>query len=398
MRALAATLGSSLGLVFVCLAGLHTAHAQTPPKKYQDLYHELDSQLSAFERRLPPRSSGSAPIRAATLLSANCHRGEVILGESQREATLRELEALKGVGAEGIVLEVCFPLLTRAFRDPQPFIEYYANLANEIHVRGLQLVVEHNSLLPAYASIDVRPYYKKLTKQRFGRERFAELKTILLAMNPEYLTLVSEPRTHTAGLNLTVSDWRTYVQRSVDTLSEQLGSFPTLLGAGSGLWDDFAYVEAFSAIKGLSYIDLHLYPLAAGGQSNLERLFAWPERIRAIDPGKRIIMSELWLYKAGANERFDSVADPTVLARDVYGFWSPLDRKFLRIVGIAAREKGIEVVAPFWSRYFFAYLDYNDPLTFNLRPTALLNLASQRAYAAILNGQHTDTGLAFRGK
>ena len=397
MRALAATLGSSLGLVFVCLAGLHTAHAQTPPKKYQDLYHELDSQLSAFERRLPPRSSGSAPIRAATLLSANCHRGEVILGESQREATLRELEALKGVGAEGIVLEVCFPLLTRAFRDPQPFIEYYANLANEIHVRGLQLVVEHNSLLPAYASVDVRPYYKKLTKQRFGRERYAELKTILLAMNPEYLTLVSEPRTHTAGLSLTVSDWRTYVQRSVDMLSEQLGSFPTLLGAGSGLWDDFGYVEAFSAIKGLGYIDLHLYPLISGGESNLERLLAWPDRIRGIDPGKRIIMSELWLYKASTGERFNAAADPGVFARDVYGFWSPLDRKFLRVVGIAARAKGIEVVGPFWSRYFFAYLDYNDPLTFNLRPTALLNLASQRAYAAILNGKHTDTGLVFRG-
>jgi hypothetical protein len=386
-----------LQLVVACLASIAIAHAQTPPKKYQDLYRELDSQLSAFERRLPSRSSGTAPIRAATLLSANCHRGEFILSDAQREATLRELDALKELGAEGIVLEICYPLLTPAFRDPQPFIEYYANLANEIHVRGLQLVVEHNSLLPAYASVDVRPYYKKLTKQRFGRERYAELKTILLALNPEYLTLVSEPRTHTAGLNLTVSDWRTYVQRSVDTLSEQLGSFATQLGAGSGLWDDFGYVEAFSAIKGLNYIDLHLYPLTTGGESNLERLLAWPDRIRAIDPGKRVIMSELWLYKAGASERFNAVADPAVFARDVYGFWSPLDRKFLRVVGVAAREKRIELVAPFWSRYFFAYLDYNDPLTFNLRPTALLNLASQRAYAAILNGQHTDTGLAFRG-
>ena len=397
MRALATLLGWSLGFLFVCLAGIHTAYAQTAPKKYQDLYSDLDSQLSAFERRLPSRSSGAAPIRAATLLSANCHRGESMLGESQREATLRELDALKGLGAEGIVLEICYPLLTPAFRDPQPFIEYYANLANEIHVRGLQLVVEHNSLLPAYASVDVRPYYKKLTKQRFGRERYAELKTILLALNPEYLTLVSEPRTHTAGLNLTVSDWRSYVQRSVETLSEQLGSFATRLGAGSGLWDDFGYVEAFSAIKRLNYIDLHLYPLTSSGESSLERLLAWPDRIRAIDPDKRIIMSELWLYKARASERFKAVVDPAVFARDVYGFWSPLDRKFLRVVGVAAREKSIDLVAPFWSRYFFAYLDYNDPVTFNLRPADLLNLASQRAYAAILSGRHTDTGLAFRG-
>jgi hypothetical protein len=284
MRAVATALGSGLGLVFVCLSGVHGAYAQTAPKKYQDLYRELDAQLSSFERRLPPRSSGAAPTRAATLLSANCHRGESMLSDAQREATLRELDALKGLGAEGIVLEICYPLLTRAFRDPQPFIEYYANLANEIHVRGLQLVVEHNSLLPAYASIDIRPYYKKLTKQRFGRERYAELKTILLALNPEYLTLVSEPRTHTAGLNLTVNDWRTYVQRSVETLSEQLGSFPTQLGAGSGLWDDSAFIEAFSAIKGLNYIDLHLYPLTSGGESNLERLLAWPDRMAGLSP------------------------------------------------------------------------------------------------------------------
>jgi len=373
------------------------AYAQTPPKKYQDLYRELDSQLSAFERRLPPRPSGTQPIRAATLLSANCQRGEFMLTDTQREATLRELDALKSLGAEAIVVEICYPLLTPAFRDPQPFIDYYANLANEIHVRGLQLVIEHNSLLPAYASIDVRPYYKKLTKQRFGRERYIELKAILLACSPDYLTLVSEPRTHTAGLNLTVSDWRTYVQRSLDALLEQLGSFQTQLGAGSGLWDDIGYVEAFAAIKGLNYVDLHLYPLSTGGESNLERLRAWPDRIRAIDPGKRIIMSELWLYKAGASERFNAAADPTVLARDVYGFWAPLDRKFLRVVGAAAREKGIELVAPFWSRYFFAYLDYNDPVTFNLRPPALMSLANQRAYTAIVNGQHTDTGLAFRG-
>ena len=395
MKRSGATLGASLLLLCACLGWSHASQAQTPPKKYQDLYRELDAQLSTFQRQLPPRSSGAAPIRAATLLSANCHRGEFILSDAQREATQRELDALKDLGAQAIVLEICYPLLTPAFRDPLPFIEYYANLANEVHVRGLQLVVEHNSLLPAYASVDVRPYYKKLNKQRFGRERFAELKAILLGLNPDYLTLVSEPRTHTAGLNLTLSDWRTYVQRSADMLAEQLGAFPTRLGAGSGLWDDFGYVEAFSAIKGLSYIDLHLYPLSAGGQSNLERLLTWPDRIRAIDSTKRIIMSELWLYKAGASERFNSVVDPTVFARDVYGFWAPLDQKLLRVVGVAAREKAIELVAPFWSRYFFAYLDYNDPLTFNLRPADLMNLASQRAYAAILKGQHTDTGLVF---
>jgi hypothetical protein len=383
-------------LVLACLGWTQAAFGQNAPKKFQNAYRELDAQLSEFHRRLPARSFGTAPIRAASLLSANCQRGEFILSDAQREAALHELDALGRLGADGIVLQICYPLLTPAFRDPQPFIDYYANLANAVHVRGMKLVVEHNSLLPAYASVDVRPYYRKLTKQRFARERFAELKVILLATNPDYLTLVSEPGTHTAGLNLTVSDWRSYVQHSVDALSKELGTISTLLGAGSGLWENFDYIQAFAGIKGLSYIDLHLFPLTTGGQSNLERLLAWPDRIRAIDPGKRIIASELWLYKAGTEERFDSGLDPRVVARDVFSFWTPLDRKFLQIVGVAAREKGIELVAPFWSRYFFAYLDYNDPSTFKLRPSDLLNAAGQRAYAAILKGQYTDTGLGFR--
>lgn len=412
--------GLVLGLSLV--AWTQSAFGQSAPKKYQDLYRELDAQLSAFDRRLPPVSAGKAPIRAATLLSANCQRGEIILGSAQLEGTLRELDALKSLDADGIVLQVCYPLLTPRFRDPQPFLDYYANLANQVRARGMKLLVEHDSLLPAYASVDPRPYYRKLTKQRFERERYEELKTIVLALQPDYLTLVSEPRTHSSGLKLTAKDWRKYIQRSVDTLSQQLGSFPTLLGAGSGLWDDFAYVEAFAGIKGLSYIDLHLYPLATGGQSNLDRLLAWPDRIRAIDPGKRIVMSEAWLYKAGGAEVLNPAADgkklspatlnpatlspatlnlailnPAVFARDVYSFWVPLDEKFLRVVGVAAREKGIELVAPYGSRYFFAYLDYNDPLTFRLKAKDLMSLASQRAYEAILRGQVTDTGLAFRG-
>src|SRR5262249_45829864 len=163
-------LAGLLALAF--LAYMPTVFADGVPKKYQGLYRELDARLSEFQRQLPPRSSRAAPIRAAALLGADCHRGEFILTETQREATLGELEALARLGADGIVLEICYPLLTSGFRDPQPFIEYYANLANEVHVRGMKLVVAHSSLLPAYASIDVRPYYSKLTKQRFMRERY----------------------------------------------------------------------------------------------------------------------------------------------------------------------------------------------------------------------------------
>jgi hypothetical protein len=122
----------------------------------------------------------------------------------------------------------------------------------------------------------------------------------------------------------------------------------------------------------------------------------WPDRIRAIDPGKSVVMSELWLYKLGSAEKFKGALDPAIFARDPFSFWSPLDQKFLRIAGRAARATKLELAAPFWSRYFFAYVDYNDPLTFRLSPRQLVDLAAQRAAEAILQNRVTETGAAFR--
>ena len=53
-----------------------TAFAQGTPKKYQALYRDLDAQLATLDLRVPAAQTGKVPIRAATLLSANCHRGK----------------------------------------------------------------------------------------------------------------------------------------------------------------------------------------------------------------------------------------------------------------------------------------------------------------------------------
>jgi hypothetical protein len=391
-RGFDARLLAALIAVMLCAA----ATAQGVPKKYQTLYRQLDGELAAFDLNVPTARAGKPPIRAAALNSADCHRGEILLESATREITLRELDALKNLGAEGIVLHVCYPLLTPQFRDPQPFIDYYTNIANEVRTRNLKLLIEHGTLQPALVATDVRPYYVKLTKPRFMRERYAELKTILVALQPDYVTLVSEPSTQNAGLKLTVKDWRSYVARSVDMLAEQLGSFPTLLGAGSATSEDISYVEAFSSISGLHYIDLHWYPVSSVATDSLQRILSWPDRIRAIDPAKQIVMSEVWLYKLTAGEKWSGTIGPDIRARDVYEFWAPLDQKFLRIAGRAARAKNTEWIAASSSRCFFSYLDYNDPLTFRMNARQLIDLAGQRAYSAILNNQITETGAAFR--
>jgi hypothetical protein len=365
------------------------------PKKYQPLYSELESQLTVFESRLPKPPGERTLRRGAVLSSMRCDHPESLLSQARRETAIRELDSLRRAGAQVIVIEVCYPLLTPGFQDPRALLEHYANLANEIRRRDMQLLVEHGALAPAEGIVLASRFYQHMTKQRFAEERYAELKSIAEALQPDYLTMVSDPRGQSAGLKLSAKDWNRYVDSSNAALRRELGDFVKALGAGLGLRSDVAYADAFAAVPGLDYIDLRMYPFVMGRDNLLDRLLSWPDRIRAIDPAKRIVLSEAWLYKAGIEEASDAAPDPAISARSVYGFWSPLDVRYLRAVARAARLKGIELMAPLWSSYFFAYLDFYDPATFKASPRRLMELEEQRAAESMSRGELTDTGRAF---
>jgi hypothetical protein len=121
----------------------------------------------------------------------------------------------------------------------------------------------------------------------------------------------------------------------------------------------------------------------------------WPQRIRAIDPGKRILLSAAWLYKGNPGGPFKGAADLDALAREAFGYWSLLDVKFLRATAHAARAGGIELLGASRPQYLFAYLDFFDPATYRARARLLLDLAAQRAATAMEHGELTDTGRAF---
>ena len=367
------------------------------PKKYQLLYATLETQLNAFEARLPKVSGERALLRGAMLESMRCAHPESLLSETRRENATRELDALRRAGAQAIVIEVCYPLLSPGFQDPRLLLEHYANLANEVRRRDMKLVIEHGALGPKEGIVVASRFYQRMTKQRFAEERYAELKSIAIALQPDYLTMVSDPRAQSAGLKLSAKDWNRYVAGSIAALRHELGDFVQALGAGVGLWYDVGYLDAFAAAPGLDYVDLRLYPLVMGRENSLDRLLSWPDRIREIDPAKRILVSQAWLYKAGGEDAATPVADPDIVARGVYGFWAPLDARYLRAIARAARVKDIEFMAPLWSSFFFAYLDFYDPATFKAIPRRLMELEEQRASGAMARDELTAAGKAFSG-
>jgi len=301
---------------------------------------------------------------------------------------------LQRAGVQLVTLDVCYPLLSEQFHDPRPPLEHYANLANAVRMRGMQLLVRSRALPPSDGSIVARRYYLRLPKQRYFNERYEEAKAIALALQPDFLTLVTDPQQDAAGLKLSLKDWRAYLRKTTTALHAQLGDFVPALGAAAALSDSPDLIDTLAAIPGLAYVELRVDRLATPKDNLLARLLSWPERIRTIDPGKRILIGAAWLYKASPQE----AAVPPQLgisARDVYSFWAPLDIEFLRVLMRVARARNIEAIVVAQPRYLFAYLDFFDPTTFRATPLLLMELAERQASAAMASGRLSQTGQTF---
>jgi hypothetical protein len=364
------------------------------PKRYQPLYAELDAALRRFEQQLP-QATGAAPLRAAVLATTRCASIQEMLEPARREAFALELTALRNVGADAAVLEVCYPLLTPAFQDPRPYLEHYANLANEVRLRGLKLVVRHTLLPATPAAPALQRYWARLTRPRFAAEHLEEARAILYALQPDYLTLQADRSAQPAGNRLQPQDWARLLRNAAEQLRGNAGVLNTRLGAGLGATADTTLLDALARVPGLDYLDLQLYPVWAAGQDQLQRLRDWPARVRTADPARRIIVSETWLRKVGRSEQAKPPAEDQLQVRDAYSFWGPLDQRYLQVLGRVARSEAIELVGIARPYPLFAYLDFFDPALFRLTNRALIERLQHEFEVAVRTLPPTPVGRAF---
>ena len=391
--------GALLTAPAACAVSSRRSEAAVPadvPPAYRALYAELDARLSAFLAGLPAQRPGK-PLKAANLLTVNAHVGDKLFSAEWQATHRLYLDRLESLGADAIVLAVSYPILTPGFSDAEAYLDFYAGMAEEIRRRGMRVVVKHNTLLPGYTALPVSRYYRGLDASRFGKERYIEAARIVDALKPDFLSLVGEPGTHNdaTGLDLSVAQWVAYVRAVVERLPSDVPNHGTLLGAGAGTWESAGYFDGYARIANLDYVDLHIYPLSNGFRDYLEVASSWSRRVRSIDATKRVIIGETWLYKAGRRELAQTAANKTIFARDAYSFWAPLDVKFLRSVEALSRAEGMLMYAPFWTRYFFAYLDASSPQLAGKRPDEIMQLANLAAFAAMKAGRTTASGRAF---
>jgi hypothetical protein len=215
-----------------------------------------------------------------------------------------------------------------------------------------------------------------------------QLLVIAHDIKPDYLTLANEPTTEEGltGFTITPAVWSAFISSTLKKIDRSSG---LLIGAGTGTWEDPAYINTLYNMPGLDYIDLHIYALNTDG-TLLTRALTWATQARAA--GKKVTVSEAWLWKAAPAELGGGVAvSDTIMNRDVYSFWSPLDERFFQdIIGLADATN-MDFVSFFWTRNLLSYLDYNNA-TKSLATAEYNREINQASLTAVQNGTESLLG------
>ncbi len=363
-------------LTALCLAtgaaALAFGQSAIPPASFRDLYVSHQQKLEAFDRKVTAQWNGqkSPVLWGAELLMANCNRGRALLEPAAREGILEEIAGLQALGVKAVTVCIGFPILYEPFYrfngDPEDyarFIKFYRELAAEIHRRGLKLIVESSVLFPGSYSREsgfkLAAYYRTLTGRQLADGRARNVVAIAREARPDFLNTGSEPDTQgkiTGKLFLQdpglYADMIAYFVRQL----RQAGLSDIPIGAGIGTWQPRgeAYLKALLA-TGIDYLDLHVYAI---NRNYLDNAITYADMAQAA--GKKVAMSEAWLLKTRDSELggVSTTSDPSTFARDVYSFWAPLDQRFLGALIKYAYWKHLLYFSPFWSRYFWSYVDH----------------------------------------
>jgi len=114
-----------------------------------------------------------------------------------------QLNALRAIGVQAIMVEIGFPMLYAPFlasQDPtypQQVANYYQAVANAVRAARLKLVIE-NDVLPVSdvaAKWDVAPFYATLNWTQYQAARAQTTVTIAELMQLDYMVLLQESAT-----------------------------------------------------------------------------------------------------------------------------------------------------------------------------------------------------------
>jgi hypothetical protein len=328
------------------------------PAEFQATAAELNAELTHFETTLnqQPAKSQSDVIIATELAYANGNIAEGLLSAGTLDRNRTMLDRLHSLGVRGVVIQICFPLLDPSYPRSGEYLQFFKDIVAEAHTHGMKVLVESGVIFANTPYSPAKIDWSIYTTQTLLQGRENQVLRIAREIRPDYLMIGNEPTTEAmlTGLTITAADWGNFLS---DTLGKIDRSGGALIGSGVGTWEDASYFNRVMQLQALDFIDLHIYPLGQNG-ALLDRALDDARQARA--SGKHVTVSESWLYKIVPQEGQAALGNyAEAYNRDVYSFWEPLDERFLTDMTRLADTTSMDFISFFWSRYFFAYLDYN---------------------------------------
>lgn len=348
--------------------------------------------MNGFDAYLDAHNTGvNYPvIFGGELIPANGNRGPVLLKPQTMRATALYLDRLQELGLQGVTLPIGYPIYTPNFPNYQEYRQFFMQVAQEVRKRGMTFSVES---AVAFANTDFSTMtfdYSQLTFDQFEMQRKQMIAQIIQDLNPDYLNLGSEPDTE---YQLTgFQEFRSpdgYVNY-VNYILSGLDRGNTKIGAGVGTWGNVDYARSLAANTSLDSIHIHVYPVYSSFLQNILTIADVAKQ-----NGKRVVLDEAWLSKADKPTGSSVASAPDIFRRDTFSFWAPLDQKFLSVIVKSARLAHIEYISPFWTQYFFGYVDYSPDIA-NLSFTQLISMANGIAAGNIQSDHFSSTGLFYR--
>ncbi len=380
---------SAVFVSLLLIPGAAYAQPASVPAEYRAMVSEIDKTLRPLERQYQKAArAGRRPVYAAELLPANGNRGVELLDLHALQGTRVWLTRFAQLGIRGVVFAVPYPLLMRTYPGSSMYLNFYRSVVSEARARGMTVEIESSVVFANSPFSPVRWDYSKSSVEQLMRDRREMIATIVRELAPDYLDIGAEPDTEARLTGKReLNDPARYAQYLAGILSG-LDRRKTKIGAGVGTWSspDFVSREVFLP---LDFIALHMYPVSAQTFANAAEVCRIAKQAK-----KEVIIDEAWLYKAMPGEVRDIASNARIFARDAFSFWAPLDQRYLRLISDFARAQRISFVSPFWSTYFFSYLDY-DAGAAQLPYSDLMREVNSRASRSVMDARFSDTGVFY---
>jgi hypothetical protein len=380
------------------------AAADRVPLVFLGLHRELSGRIDSFDRTVSASwGRNRIPVVfGAVLGTADSHRGIQLLDKNGKAGVELQLSRLAELGNKAVTLGINFPILYEPFHKwrghPEQygeFLEFYRTIVVSARRRNMQVIVESGVLFPgaysAQSGFDVAAYYRTLSDTQFRDAKSDFVGVVARELRADFVNLGAEPDTEAQITNKKITSTPAGFAELIDAYvrrARQAGARNTQFGAGVGSWQKSGdeYVRALTK-TGLDFIDIHVYPVNDGF---LENLIAFADL--AASGGKKVAISEAWPLKEASREyvRLNPVSNPAIFARDPYSFWAPLDQQFLGALVKFASWKHLLYFTPYWTQYFFAYLNYDSVQ--RMTPQQVLERSQAATVDALLHGKTSETG------